>query len=75
MIFTAIVENGKVVLPPEVKLPSGTKVRVETLDGVPREEPIGAKLHALDGVASGLPTDLAKNHDQYLHGKPKRSHS
>ena len=33
MTFTATVENGKVVLPPEVKLPSGTKVRVETLDG------------------------------------------
>ena len=47
MTFTATVENGKVVLPPEVKLPSGTKVRVETLDGALTEAPIGAKLQAL----------------------------
>ena len=54
------------MLPPEVKLPSGTKVRVETLDGVPAEAPIGAMLQALNGVASGLPTDLVRNHDHYL---------
>ena len=75
MTFTATVENGKVVLPPEVKLPSGTKVRVETLDGPLTAAPIGAKLQALDGVASGLPTDLARNHDHYLPGKAKRSQS
>ena len=46
----AAVENGKVVLPPDVNLPSGTKVRVETLDGAITEAPIGAKLQALDGV-------------------------
>ena len=75
MTFTATVENGKVVLPPDVKLPSGTKVRVETLDGALTEAPIGAKLQALDGVASGLPTDLARNLDHYLHGKATRSQS
>ena len=73
MTFTATVKNGKVVLPPDVKLPSGTKVRVETLDGGPREEPIGTKLQALDGMASALPADFALAHDHYLHGKPKRT--
>ena len=24
------------------------------------------------GVAEGLPTDMAENHDHYLHGVPKR---
>jgi hypothetical protein len=73
MTFTATVENGKVALPPEVNLPSGTKVRVETLENGPREESIGARLQALDGIASGLPVDMAQNHDLYLHGKPKCS--
>lgn len=73
MTFTATVEDGKVMLPPEVKLPTGTKVRVETLEVVSPATPIGNKLQALDGVASGRPQDLAQNHDYYLHGKPKRS--
>jgi hypothetical protein len=73
MTFTATVEDGKVMLPPEVKLPTGTKVRVETLEVASPATPIGNKLRALDGVASGLPQDLAQNHHYYLHGKPKRS--
>ena len=73
MTFTATVEDGKVMLPPEVKLPTGTKVRVETLEIASPATPIGNKLQDLDGVASGLPQDLAKNHDHYLHGKPKQS--
>ncbi|MBI5386291.1 MAG: hypothetical protein HZA90_16600 [Verrucomicrobia bacterium] len=71
MTFTATVENGKVVVPAEVSLPSGTKVRVETIKVRPAEEPLGRKLRALDGLAVGLPKDLARNHDHYLHGKPK----
>lgn len=75
MTFTATVENGKVVVPAEVSLPSGTKVRVETIEAWPGEEALGQKLRALDGIATGLPKDLAENHDHYLHGKPKRSAS
>lgn len=25
------------------------------------------------GIATGLPTDLAENHDHYLHGHPKKT--
>lgn len=31
------------------------------------------KLGSLVGSVSNLPSDLARNHDHYLHGKPKRS--
>jgi hypothetical protein len=37
------------------------------------EAPVLHKLGALIGSVSNLPTDLARNHDHYLHGKPKRS--
>ena len=30
------------------------------------------KLLRLAGTAKGLPPDLARNHDHYLHGLPKR---
>ncbi|MFT3881976.1 MAG: hypothetical protein QM703_20260 [Gemmatales bacterium] len=30
-------------------------------------------LHDMDKLPSQLPADLAKNHDHYLHGMPKRS--
>lgn len=30
-------------------------------------------VHCMDQQPSQLPPDLAKNHDHYLHGMPKRS--
>jgi hypothetical protein len=70
MSFTGIVENGKVVLPPEVHLPSGTKVRVETVE--PEGNALSDPLQAFIGVFDDLPTDLAKNHDHYIHGAERR---
>ena len=35
---------------------------------------LSATLMAVAGKASGLPTDLAENHDHYLHGTPNRTH-
>jgi hypothetical protein len=63
--------EGRMVVA-EVSLPTGTRVRVETIEARPADEPLGRKLHALDGMATRLPNDLAQNHDHYLHGKPKR---
>jgi hypothetical protein len=70
MSFTGIVENGKVVLPPGVNLPSGTKVRVETVapEGAASADP----LREFIGVFEDLPADLAKNHDHYIHGAERR---
>ena len=38
-----------------------------------RQKPILEKLRSLAGKARNLPSDLAANHDHYLHGTPKRS--
>lgn len=41
-----------------------------------RDEESGSvfqKLRAVAGSAKNLPTELAANHDHYLHGTPKRS--
>ena len=81
------VSDGVVVLKDPKALPDGTVVRVEAVPSVePSEAPgpsdaeeerkegptIWDKLHDLAGTAKGLPSDLARNHDHYLHGLPKK---
>lgn len=68
-----VAENGTVTLPPEVKLPAGTQVRVEPVDPKEDTRPIGQKLLALAGVVKDWPQDFAENHDHYVHGTPKRT--
>jgi hypothetical protein len=36
-----------------------------------RRRTIGDALLALAGTAEGLPSDMARNHDHYLHGTPR----
>ncbi|MGO8898755.1 MAG: hypothetical protein ACLQU5_10470 [Isosphaeraceae bacterium] len=55
-------------------LPEGTTVRIERVDMEAALGELSAMLMAVAGKASGLPTDLAENHDHYLHGTPKRTH-
>ena len=69
--------DGKALVPDEpVDLPPGMKYRVSV-------EPLAAEeadtrslrdfLLSIAGTAKGdYPPDLAKNHDHYLHGRPKR---
>jgi len=60
------------VLPEGVARPSGTLVRVEPL---PPEEQMPTLAEALKdfvGIFDDLPSDLAVNHDHYVHGQPKK---
>jgi hypothetical protein len=77
MTFTAR-SDGKVLVPEEpVELLTGTRYRVSVK---PFAEAADDELHPLrefarkyGGKAKGnYPADLAKNHDHYLHGTPKR---
>ena len=61
-------ENGTVTLPPEAKLPAGTRVRVEPLKA---RESVWDLLKEFEGKIPG-PSDAALNHDYYAHGGPKR---
>jgi hypothetical protein len=77
------IENGQIVLNQEIPLPEGMKVRVEFVSKeTPQESTKEAdsedlpslyeRMKSVAGKAKGLPTDLAINHDHYLHGQPKR---
>lgn len=69
------VSGGVVILNDSNALPDGTVVRVEPVQDAeaPTAEPrLAEKLCRLSGSAEGLPPDLARNHDHYLHGSQKR---
>ncbi len=53
--------------------PEGMKVRVE-----PAGKPDGSRTLAdryadIIGIAEGLPSGMAQEHDHYIHGTPRRS--
>jgi hypothetical protein len=72
--YVGEVRNGVVVFDhTPAPLPEGTKVRVEPFSMESALDDLSAMLIAVAGTASGLPSDLAENHDHYLHGTPKRT--
>jgi hypothetical protein len=73
MTYRGIIKNGAVVLDDAPEFPEGTEVRVEVLPPSQAETSgLGQRLMKYAGKAEGLPSDLARNHDHYLHGTPKQ---
>ncbi len=79
MVYRGTVKNGVVVveggkLPPEGALVSLRVVRGLRAGnrGKAKAVSLYERLKPVIGLAGGLPRDLAKNHDHYLHGRPKR---
>jgi hypothetical protein len=71
MVYRGHVKGGMVVLDPEVQLPEGIEVQVEPIVPSPRKT-LADQLGDLVGSVPDLPTDMARQHDHYLHGAPKR---
>ena len=72
MTYRGRVKNGVIVLDAPVALPEGTEVEVLPT-GEDLSEPTWAEVFKdVIGKAEGLPPDMARNHDHYLHGAPKR---
>lgn len=74
MTFVGKISNGAVLLPPGTHLAEGTEVRIEPIAPPPSPER-KARVSALRKLAAsldGLPADLAKNHDHYISGTPRR---
>jgi hypothetical protein len=70
--YTGEVRNGVVVFDgPTPPLPEGSKVRVVPLDLGAALADLSRTLLDVAGKASGLPPDLAENHDHDLHGTPE----
>ena len=74
MVYDGHVEKGVVVVDDRVTLPEGARVKVEILPLAAEDASVESvptlyeQLAPLVGAAKGLPPDLARNHDHYLHG-------
>lgn len=75
MTLAGTVRNGVVVLENGSQLAEGTAVVVIVKDTAakgPDGAPTMDDLLALAGTVDDLPSDMARNHDQYIHGAPSR---
>ena len=73
MSYRGKVTGGVVVLEQPAALPEGTVVRVVPVDATEQDdEDLSTMLLRHAGKGKGLPPDLARNHDHYAHGRPKR---
>jgi hypothetical protein len=70
MSITAVIEKGMIKLPKDAPWPSGTVVRIEPVETPVAPRNLGQRLKPFSGSAKGLPADMARNHDHYLHGRP-----
>ena len=73
MSFTGKVQNGVVVLPPEIKLPDGTEVSVETVDLPADSDPFIQAVLKSAKPRPHWPKDYALNHGHYVSGEPKKT--
>ena len=75
MTYRGHVEGGVIVLDSAKKaIPEGTIVKIEPLlRATAKRRARGLKaLLRFAGSVKGLPKDMARNHDHYLHGLPKK---
>ena len=70
MTYRGTVSGGVIVPEQGAALPEGTEVRIEVVEQ--SASTLGQRLMKLAGAAQGLPKDMARNHDHYLHGQPKK---
>ncbi len=68
MTYRGHVKNGVVVLDESASLPEGMSVRVEPLGPEDEWESLRKGLLHHAGRVKGMPADMARNHDRYLHG-------
>ena len=76
MVYRGVVKNGVVVLGEGADLPDGTEVRIEPIardESLPEEGPtLVEQFGDVIATVPDLPSDMAEQHDHYLHGAPKR---
>ena len=72
MSFQGIIQNGVVVFDAPAPLPDGTRVEVTVHAESASKPTLKDRLRKLAGTVDDLPADMARNHDHYIHGAPKK---
>ncbi len=72
MELMGTVQNGVVVLENAPLLKEGTRVRIVVEPTEEEGKSLRDFLRKHAGTAQGLPSDMAEQHDHYIHGTPRR---
>ncbi|NLF07764.1 MAG: hypothetical protein GX594_07260 [Pirellulaceae bacterium] len=72
MVYRGHVRNGVIELDDPPELPEGIEVQVAVAQFETPDSTLGERLMKFAGKLEGLPSDLARNHDHYSHGAPKK---
>ncbi len=76
MTLQGTVRNGVIVLDPPRQLAEGTSVEVvvqeSSAEAGEAKPTLAERLLKHAGTVTGLPADMAEQHDHYIHGTPKR---
>ena len=73
MTYHGHIKDGVVILNDAPFFPDGTEVQVQIMKPAhATTSSLGQRLMKYAGKAEGLPTDLARNHDHYIHGTPQK---
>jgi len=72
MTYRGRVRNGVIILDPPASLPEGAEVEVQPADDESAGPTWAEVFKDVSGKAEGLPADMARNHDHYIHGAPKK---
>ena len=75
MTYRGRVKNGVIVLEPPASLPEGAEVEVVPAAEAAPVPTLAERYRDFIGSIDGLPSDLAENHDHYIHGTAFRSRS
>ena len=73
MTYKGTVQNGVVVLPPEVNLPEGAEVDVTPREVNAEDDPFLELVEKLAKPRPHWPADYVVNHGHYVSGEPKKS--
>jgi len=71
MTYRGHVQSGVVVFDGPQTPPEGATVEVAVLSS-DEKRPLRDMLLEFAGTIDGLPSDMAAQHDHYIHGRPKR---
>ncbi len=72
MTYKGTVKNGVVVLDEPSSLPEGTPVEIRPTKVSKSVMQLKETLLRWAGKADGLPSDMARNHDHYIHGRARK---
>lgn len=72
MVYRGRILNGVAVLEGDAKLPEGTEVLIQPAEQSAKTRTLSERFANVIGACPDLPQDMARNHDHYLHGTPKR---